>query len=135
MSRSTTVLGFALALTVGIQAAEASSCIDHQVVDKLGQVVRDANGHAVPCGLDPSAGDRVGPRAPETRVGPLAIKGFIWALEHCWSAAASRRRWRPLTTAAAARPSRISYFPSYCLITTEIPTAASAVPPAHDIER
>ncbi len=58
MSRSTTVLGFALALTVGIQAAEASSCIDHQVVDKLGQVVRDANGHAVPCGLDPSAGDR-----------------------------------------------------------------------------
>ncbi len=58
MSRSAAVLGFALALTVGIQAAEASSCIDHQVVDKLGQVVRDANGHAVPCGLDPSAGDR-----------------------------------------------------------------------------
>ncbi|HEY8070976.1 MAG TPA: hypothetical protein VIE47_03275 [Methylocystis sp.] len=58
MSRSATVLGCALALTAGIQMAEASSCIDHQLVDKLGQVVRDANGHPVPCGLDPSAGDR-----------------------------------------------------------------------------
>ena len=47
MSRSATVLGCALALTVGIQVAEASSCIDHQLVDKLGQIVRDANGNAV----------------------------------------------------------------------------------------
>ena len=57
MSRGAAVLGCALALTVGIQVAEASSCIDHQLVDKLGQVVRDANGHPVPCGIDPNAGD------------------------------------------------------------------------------
>jgi len=53
MSRSAAVLGCALALMVGIQAAaadQASSCIDHRLVDKLGQVVRDANGNPVPCG-------------------------------------------------------------------------------------
>jgi hypothetical protein len=44
-------------LTVGIQVAEASSCVNHQLVDKLGQIVRDVNGNAVACGLDPNAGN------------------------------------------------------------------------------
>jgi hypothetical protein len=62
MSRSAAVLGCVLALTVGIQVAvagQASSCIDHQLVDKLGQVVRDANGNPVPCGawVDSNAGN------------------------------------------------------------------------------
>jgi hypothetical protein len=63
MSRSAAVLGCVLAFTVGIQAAvgadQASSCIGHQLVDKLGQIVRDANGDPVPCGawIDPNAGN------------------------------------------------------------------------------
>ena len=57
MSRRATVLGCILALTVGIQVAEASSCVDHQLVDKFGQVVRDANGNAVACGVNPVGGD------------------------------------------------------------------------------
>jgi hypothetical protein len=63
MSRSAAVLGCVLALTVGIQAAVAadlaSPCVDHQLVDRLGQVVRDANGNPVSCGawVDPSAGN------------------------------------------------------------------------------
>jgi len=77
MSRGATVLGCALALTVGIQVAEASSCIDHQLVDKLGQIVRDANGHPVPCGLI---------QTPEIRNCSPAIKGFIWrwSVAHRW---------------------------------------------------
>jgi hypothetical protein len=82
MSRSAAVLGCALALTVGIQVAEASSCIDHQLVDKLGQVVRDANGHPVPCGVNPNAGDpewSAGDPGPYLGAGTLLIGGGIAA--------------------------------------------------------
>ena len=82
MSRGATVLGCALALTFGIQVAEASSCIDHQLVDKLGQIVRDANGHPVPCGIDPNAGDPelfAGDQGPYLGAGALMIGGGIAA--------------------------------------------------------
>ena len=82
MSRSATVLGCALALTVGIQVAEASSCIDHQLVDKLGQVVRDANGNPVACGVDPNAGDPewfAGDQGPYLGAGALMVGGGIAA--------------------------------------------------------
>ena len=83
MSRGAAVLGCALALTVGIQVAEASSCIDHQLVDKLGQIVRDANGHPVPCGIDPNAGDPelfAGDQGLYLGAGALLIGGGIAAL-------------------------------------------------------
>jgi hypothetical protein len=82
MSRSATVLGCALALTVGIQVAEASSCIDHQLVDKLGQIVRDANGNAVACGVDPNAGNPesfAGDQGLYLGAGALLIGGGIAA--------------------------------------------------------
>ncbi len=82
MSRSATVLGCALALTVGIQVAEASSCIDHQLVDKLGQVVRDANGNSVACGVDPNAGNPewfAGDQGLYLGAGALMIGGGIAA--------------------------------------------------------
>jgi hypothetical protein len=82
MSRSATVLGCALALTVGIQVAEASSCIDHQLVDKLGQIVRDANGNPVACGVDPNAGNPewfAGDQGPYLGAGALMIGGGIAA--------------------------------------------------------
>jgi hypothetical protein len=82
MSLGATVLGCALALTVGIQVAEASSCIDHQLVDKLGQVVRDANGNAVACGIDPNAGNPewfAGDQGPYLGAGTLLVGGGIAA--------------------------------------------------------
>jgi hypothetical protein len=82
MSPSATVLGCALALTVGIQVAEASSCIDHQLVDKLGQIVRDANGNAVACGVDPNAGNPesfAGDQGLYLGAGALLIGGGIAA--------------------------------------------------------
>jgi hypothetical protein len=82
MSRSATVLGCALALTVGIQVAEASSCIDHQLVDKFGQVVRDANGNPVACGVDPNAGNPewfAGDQGLYLGAGALMIGGGIAA--------------------------------------------------------
>jgi hypothetical protein len=82
MSRIAIVLGCALALTVGMQVAEASSCIDHQLVDKLGQVVRDANGNPVACGVDPNAGDPewfAGDQGPYLGAGTLVIGGGIAA--------------------------------------------------------
>jgi hypothetical protein len=82
LSRSAIVLGCALALTVGIRVAEASSCIDHQLVDKLGQVVRDANGNAVACGIDPNAGNPewfAGDQGPYLGAGTLLVGGGIAA--------------------------------------------------------
>ena len=82
MSRSAIVLGCALALTVGIQVAEASSCIDHQLVDKFGQVVRDANGNPVACGVDPNAGNPewfAGDQGLYLGAGALMIGGGIAA--------------------------------------------------------
>ena len=82
MSRSATVLGCALALTVGIQVAKASSCIDHQLVDKLGQIVRDANGKPVACGVDPDAGNPewfAGDQGAYLGAGALMIGGGIAA--------------------------------------------------------
>ena len=82
MSPSATVLGCALALTVGIQVAEASSCIDHQLVDKLGQIVRDANGNPVACGVDPNAGNPesfAGDQGLYLGAGALLIGGGIAA--------------------------------------------------------
>jgi hypothetical protein len=82
MSRSATVLGCVLALTVGIQVAEASSCIDHQLVDKLGRVVRDANGNPVACGVDQNAGDPesfAGDQGLYLGAGTLLIGGGIAA--------------------------------------------------------
>ncbi len=87
MSRSAAVLGCVLALTVGIQVAvagQASSCIDHQLVDKLGQVVRDANGNPVPCGawVDSNAGNPewfAGDQGLYLGAGALLIGGGIAA--------------------------------------------------------
>ncbi len=87
MSHSAAVLGCALALTVGIQVAvagQASSCIDHQLVDKLGQVVRDANGNPVPCGawVDSNAGNPewfAGDQGLYLGAGALLIGGGIAA--------------------------------------------------------
>ena len=82
MSRGAAVLGCALALTVGIQVAEASSCIDHQLVDKLGQIVRDANGNPVACGVDPNAGNPewfAGDQGAYLGAGALMIGGGIAA--------------------------------------------------------
>ena len=82
MSRRATILGCVLALTVGIQVAEASSCVDHQLVDKFGQVVRDANGNSVSCGVNPNGGDpewsAVDP-GPYLGAGALLIGGGLAA--------------------------------------------------------
>ncbi len=87
MSHSAAVLGCALALTVGIQVAvagQATSCIDHQLVDKLGQVIRDANGNPVPCGawVDSNAGNAewfAGDQGFYLGAGALLIGGGIAA--------------------------------------------------------
>jgi hypothetical protein len=88
MSHSAVVLGCALALTVGIQAAvaanSASRCVDHQLVDRLGQVVRDANGNPVPCGagVDSNAGNPewlAGDQGLYLGAGALLIGGGIAA--------------------------------------------------------
>jgi len=62
MSRSAAILGCVIALTTGNQTASAldtTRCLNNQIVDNRGHVVRDANGNPVPCGRqEPTASEQ-----------------------------------------------------------------------------
>ncbi len=91
MSRFVAVLGCALALAFGVQAASAADlpmdrtrCLNNQTTDARGHIVRDANGNAVPCGgyVEPASYDPgffSGDTALYVGAGALLVGGGIAA--------------------------------------------------------